>query len=77
MDITTGRILKAKDVKLQGCFHLDIARPANPAGPARTASASPQVRIVETHTDFAVMEITCACGTQTRIRCEYGEKKIK
>ena len=77
MDIAAGRILKANDVTLQGCFHLDIAQQAKPAGAGKTASASPQVRIVETHTDFAVMEITCACGTQTRIRCEYGEKNIK
>jgi len=30
------------------------------------------VNIVENQPEFAVIEITCSCGTKTYIRCEYA-----
>jgi hypothetical protein len=71
MEEPLGRVVKADDVKIQGTFHLDIGRPS--AAPAKPASAAlpPQVRIVEHHADFAVIEVTCGCGTTSRVRCEY------
>jgi hypothetical protein len=73
MKKTAGRILKSSDVKLEGRFHLDAGRIA----PGRTrgknaALTTPQVRIVESHPEFGVIEITCSCGTKTYLRCEYS-----
>ena len=73
MKKTAGRILKSNDVKLEGRFHLDVGHIA----PSRTkgknvALATPQVRIVESHPEFGVIEITCSCGTKTYLRCEYA-----
>ena len=70
---TAGRILKSEDVKLEGSFHLDVelADPAPPKG-KNAANAPSQVHIVEKHPDFAVLEITCHCGTKSYVRCEYN-----
>ncbi len=73
MPKVTGRILKSEDVDFQGQFLLDVpqARQNLSEGKA-TASATPQVRIVENHPDFAVIEIVCCCGARASVRCEYA-----
>ena len=72
---TTGRILKANQVKLQGQCRLDIGHSSpTPAPKPRPALAAPQVRIVENNDQYAVMEITCSCGTKTHVRCDYALK---
>ncbi len=71
-----GHILKRSNVKLEGRFHLDAGEIA--PGPAKGkdgASATPQVNIVENQPEFAVIEITCSCGTKTYVRCEYAAAK--
>lgn len=73
MEKAAGHILKADSVKLEGRFHLD-ARQAGPS-PAKekTAVSEPAVRVVENKPEFAVIEITCSCGTKTHIKCEYTD----
>jgi len=70
---TAGRILKSDKVRFGGQFHLDVAQAAKGVpkqqGPA---SATPQVRIVENHPEFAVIEVICSCGAGTYLRCEYA-----
>ncbi|NQT04030.1 MAG: hypothetical protein HQ580_18535 [Planctomycetes bacterium] len=69
----SGRILKGSDVKLEGQFTLDIAQTqTNSPKQACTAVAGPKVRIVESQPGFAVLEITCSCGTAISLRCEYA-----
>jgi hypothetical protein len=71
----SGRILKSDDVKLEGQFHLDPARAASAGdGPQHSGDvlAAPQVRVLENHPEYAVIEVTCTCGTSTRLRCEYA-----
>ena len=70
---TTGRILKSTDIKFEGSLHLD-ARQTTPRLPQNKDMnlAAPQAHIVEKHPEFAVIEITCCCGTKTYLRCEYA-----
>lgn len=72
MKRTAGNILKSSDVKLEGRFHLDVG-PLQAHSPQEKTvhSATPQVRIVESHPEFAVLELTCTCGNKSYIRCEY------
>jgi len=66
-------ILKGNNVKLEGRFHLDAGEVAPGLAKEKNgASAAPQVSIVENQPEFAVMEVTCSCGTKTYIRCEYA-----
>jgi len=74
MPKTAGHILKGEDVKLEGQFHLDVTQGwSHVQGPKqnRKAPTAPQVRIVQNHPEFAVLEITCSCGSKTNVKCEY------
>ena len=76
MEGIPGRILKADHVELEGRFHLDVAQPQPGQTKAKSATlATPQVCIVENQPEFAVIEITCSCGTKTHLRCEYADAK--
>ena len=73
---TAGRILKESDVKLDGQFTLDIVQ--TETGSSREPAADlvePKVRIVESQSEFSVIEITCSCGTSMFLRCEYAGVK--
>ena len=74
MEKAAGHILKSDNVKLEGRFRLDIDQNAPNSSHKRNVTlASAQVHIVENNPEFAVMEVTCGCGTKTRIRCEYTD----
>ena len=76
MESPIGHILKSNDVKLEGRFRLDVGQNAINSANEKNATLSPaQVRIVENHPEFAVMEVTCGCGAKTHIRCEYTDSK--
>ena len=72
MQTAGRRILKSDDVRFEGRLLLDVCgtrpRVAKPA----VSAAEPTVRVVESHADFAVVEITCSCGTKVQLRCEYA-----
>jgi len=70
---TAGRILKSNDVKLEGQFLLDAAQ-AGLDSPKQqvVASSAPQVRILENHPEYAVIEVTCSCGKRMSLKCEYA-----
>jgi len=75
---TTGRILKADNIKMEGQFHLALDQSAMgpPPGQTSTAMATPMACIVENYPEFAVVEITCSCGTKTRLKCEYAAADV-
>lgn len=70
---TTRHVLKADEVTFDSPFHLGL----DPGAPGREAppscvSEDPRVRIAENGPEYAVLEVTCACGRTTYIRCDYG-----
>ena len=73
--LKTGvNILKSRDVKVEGEFRLDIDQPAEQTPrPQSHAVAAPQVRIVENHPEYALIELTCACGNKSQIKCQYDQ----
>ena len=73
---TASRILKESDVKLEGKFTLDIVQTETGSSKQPAAAlVEPQVRIVESQSEFSVIEITCSCGTSMHLRCEYAGVK--
>ncbi len=75
--LKTGvNILKSSDVKVEGEFRLEIAPPTeqSPRLPGR-AGAAAQVRIVEKHPEYAIIEFTCACGNKSHIKCQYDQNQ--
>jgi len=70
---TAGRILKSNDVKLEGQFHLDLAKAGLDLPKQQgSVSSSPKVRILENHPQYALIEITCSCGKRLSLKCEYA-----
>jgi hypothetical protein len=80
MSTTAGRILKSDKVKLEGQFHLEVTRTGSNLPPhshqGGAALAEPKVCIAENHPDFAVIEVTCSCGTTMQLRCEYADANV-
>lgn len=76
MKNASGRILKSSDVKVEGKFTLDVMQIGSDSPKqASTALVEPQVRIVESESEFSVIEITCSCGEKMNLRCEYAGAK--
>jgi hypothetical protein len=70
---TTGRILKSDDVELEGQFHLDIVQAGSHGSkPQAAALSAPQVRVLENHPQYAVIEVTCSCGRKISLKCDYA-----
>jgi hypothetical protein len=70
---TTGHVLKASDVKLEGQLYLELANTqGKPPKDKNTILPAPQIRIVENQQEFAVIEVTCWCGRKIHLKCEYN-----
>ncbi|HUT30641.1 MAG TPA: hypothetical protein VMX13_12675 [Sedimentisphaerales bacterium] len=70
-----GRILKGSEVRLEGRFLLNVAEAAPGLSKQTRTASAPAVRIIENHPEFAVVEVTCSCGTKTNLRCDYVTPK--
>ncbi len=68
MENTAGRVLKSDEVILEGRFCLGSGH-----NNKDTKNIEPQVRIVETQNEYAIISFTCSCGRQTLVRCEYTQ----
>ena len=72
MEKPVRHVIKASDIKLEGQFRLDATQTSQGTREGKNvATTTPQVCIAENNPDFAVIEITCSCGTKTYVRCEY------
>ena len=67
-----GHVLKASRVQRGAPVRLSIDDTDTPryAGSRRPGTQA-RVRIVESNAEFVVLEVTCACGGVTHVRCEY------
>jgi hypothetical protein len=74
--ITHSRIIKASDVKVEGQFVLEIM-PIEPKEQKQTSTdlVEPQVRILQSESEYSVIEITCSCGESIHLRCDYTAGK--
>ena len=80
MTLKQIKVLKSDQVKVSGTVRLTPGG----AAPVRTASSAqadtPQAdvqpqsaRIVESNSEYAVIEIICSCGAKNHIQCNYGD----
>jgi hypothetical protein len=73
---TAGRILRSSEVKLEGQIKLDVQHPeTNPPQSTIAGPAMGQVRIVESNTESAVIEVLCCCGAKMYLRCQYSNEQ--
>ncbi|HEX41141.1 MAG TPA: hypothetical protein ENN81_03680 [Phycisphaerales bacterium] len=75
MNRATGHILKGKTFEIGGTHRIDLT-PSCRAMPAGNSPSEPQVpaqaHVVERHPQYAVVEVTCACGSKMYVRCDYA-----
>ena len=79
MNKSVRRILKNDEVKFEGRVQLNMIQPQVTKGGlkgANSASTAQQVRILENHPEFAVIEVICGCGARTHVRCEYANAEV-
>ncbi len=76
---TSGRILKKDDVELDGQYQLNLepgdCKVLEPERPRATLS-EPHARIIENQPGYAVIEVTCSCGTKVCLKCEYSNDEM-
>ena len=76
MERNMRQILKASEVQFEAPVQLGLVPGATsaPAPPQPAPAAGPmqaRARIAETNAEYALIELTCACGQTTYLRCDY------
>lgn len=73
-------VLKADQVLVSGTVCLDIGGGIAPVRTAASTQATAhagvvaqQARIIESNDEYAILELTCSCGTKTHIQCNYSQ----
>lgn len=70
---TAGRILRGDSVKVEGTFQLcAMQSKAGSPGAAVVHSGEPRVSVIETNSEFTIIEVTCSCGTKTSVKCKHA-----
>jgi len=65
--------VKANRVRVDKPLRLGIDAAGTPGHAGSCASDVPaRVRITQSGSDFAVVEVTCSCGKVIQVRCEYA-----
>jgi len=75
MNRATGHILRRRTFQVGGAHRIDLTPScrAMPAGDCLSESRVPaQANVVERHPQYAVVEVTCACGSKMYVRCDYA-----
>jgi hypothetical protein len=68
------RVLKAHEVEVSGIYSLATGRSScQAAQDAAGVEGSPQAQIVEQHPQYAVLQVTCACGQTLQVKCDYSQ----
>jgi hypothetical protein len=73
MKNSTGRVLKSDEVILEGRFCIGSGQNTSGQNNKNSRNIEPQVKIVETQDEYAIISFTCSCGRQTLVRCEYTQ----
>jgi hypothetical protein len=72
---TAGHILRSDEVRLEGQLNLSVLQ-SEPRHTSTAMNAGAQTAsIVQSHPEFAVIEITCSCGATMYLRCEYSKER--
>ncbi|MBN1125646.1 MAG: hypothetical protein JXA82_11605 [Sedimentisphaerales bacterium] len=76
-DVVT--ILQAEKVRVHGTVLLPTRAPEAPvrtAAPTQAPSHAPvlpqQARVIESNTEYAILEVVCSCGAKMHLQCNYG-----
>ncbi len=66
-----AHILRGNEVEIEGHYDLGAGKPGLATAEANQFDDTDQVRIVENCPQYTIIEITCACGKTSYVRCEH------
>jgi hypothetical protein len=76
-------VLKSDQVMVSGSVRLGLGKSGSPvraqnsaqtAGHADAGESPPQeVRIVESNSEYAIIEVVCGCGRKCHVQCNYAD----
>jgi hypothetical protein len=73
------KLIKNNQVRVGGTASIGAGEKSAPVRSSTPSGAVPpepmQARIVESNTDYAIIEVTCSCGLKTHIQCNYDTIK--
>ena len=74
-----GKVLKSTQVLVSGSVRLDIGGGMAPVRTAtsvqtdtHTSEGVQEARIIESNSEYAIIELVCGCGGKSHIQCNYG-----
>lgn len=71
----TMKLIKNNQIRVGGTACIGAGEKSVPVRPLTPSGAVPseplQARIVESNTDYAIIEVICSCGQKTHIQCNY------
>lgn len=85
MSNQVAKVVKSEHVKVTGTatlgpsmsggwLGLGPARRSIPTSSEQAAAQVPQeVRIIESNSEYAIIEVTCSCGAKSHIQCNYAD----
>jgi hypothetical protein len=79
MQVKNVQVLKKGRFQIGSKVTLPVgSAPAAPtAGPRDSRPCGPaQARIIESNSDYAILEILCSCGQKSFVQCNYGNVAV-
>lgn len=66
-----AHILRGNEVEIEGQYNLGVGAVGTRAPEGGQNDTDTRVRVVEDGPQHTVLEVTCACGQTSYIRCEH------
>ena len=66
-----AHILRGDEVEIEGHYDLGAGKLRSDTAESAQFDSTDQVRIVENCPEYTILEIRCACGKTSYIRCEH------
>jgi len=66
-----AEVIKKDRIEVNGSICLEPAAGAAVEPQFVSPTTAAQVKILETHSDHAIVEVICACGCKNRIACYF------
>jgi len=73
MSKTMSHILKGETFEISGRHRISLT--GHPGAASQPSASQPQAQaqahVVERHPEYAMIEVTCSCGSTMYVRCDY------
>jgi hypothetical protein len=72
MEKTKGKIIKSQDVQCDGQYYLNMEQANhNSSQKNGVVAGAPMAHIIENKNEGVVIKVTCSCGQEIALQCEY------